>query len=133
MARTIALAIALLAAAPPALACGHCVEDRVAAVYDYRVEQEAGRQNLRVAYLGVNGPRAESEAAAATVATALRENPAAVADTVRTSVSPAAASFAWRGDDAALLGAMRSANERLAAAGLKLELLRTWDARHGLR
>jgi hypothetical protein len=133
-ARTILPAGALLAAlwTGAALACGHCVEDRVAAVYDYSVELKAEREGLRVAYLGVTGARAESQAAAAAVATALRDLPAAAAETVHTSASPAAASFAWRGDDAALRSAIHTVNDRLAPSRLRLELLRTWDARRGL-
>lgn len=133
-ARAILLAGVLLAAmrTDAALACGHCVEDRVAAVYDYGVELQAGREGMRVAYLGVTGAKAESAAAAAAVAAALRDLPAAAAETVHTSVSPAAASFAWRGDDIALKNTIRTVNDRLAKSRLRLELLRTWDARRGL-
>lgn len=119
-------------ATSPVLACGACIEDRVAAVYDYQVEQQAGRDGLRIAYLGVLGRGAESQAATAAVAAALRGMPAALAGTVRTSASPAAASFAWRGDESSLRNAIESVNGRLAASGLKVELLRTWDARRGL-
>lgn len=131
MLRWLALAGSLLGAGA-ALACGHCIEDRVAAVYDYSVELQARRDRLQIAYLGVTGRRAESQTAAAAVAETLRNLPSAVADTVRTSVSPAAASFAWRGDDLALHNGIRAANERLATSGLKMELLRTWDKGHGL-
>ena len=126
------LLAAAMSCAGAAFACGHCIEDRVAAVYDYAVEQRAERDQLSIAYLGVTGRRAESTAAAATVAKALDEIPAAIVGTVRTSVSPSAASFAWRGDDAALRDAVRGANDRLAASGLQVELLKTWDRRRGL-
>jgi hypothetical protein len=126
------LSVALLTIARTASACGVCIEDRVAAVYDYQIEQEAARQGMSIVYLAVEGPRAESTAAATAVAAALRADPITLADSVRTSVSPAAASVTWRGDTRGLQAALRSANERLAPSGLKLELLRTWDARSGL-
>jgi hypothetical protein len=125
--------LAVTAAMHPASACGHCVEDRVAAVYDYQVELRAGRDHLRIAYLGIDGPRAESEAAREAIATALRDVPLVERDTLRTSAAPAAASFAWRGSEAELRGAMRTLNAQLAGSGLRAGLLRTWDAQHGLR
>jgi hypothetical protein len=122
----------LAAAATESRACGHCVEDRVAAVYDYQVERQADRDHLRIAYVGVTGARAESPATADRVAAALRDAPAAAPDTIRTSASPAAASFAWRGNDAMLRDTLQAANRQLAASGIRLEVLRTWDARRGL-
>lgn len=115
-----------------AAACGHCVEDAVAAVYDYQVELRADHEHMAIAYVGVRGVRAETPAAASSVAKTLRDIPNAEAGTVRTSVSPPAASFAWRGDEASLGEAMRAANAQLLPAGLKLELLKTWDSRRGL-
>lgn len=134
--RSLVLAVALLAATaatPPAWACGHCVEDRVAAVYDYQVELRAGRDHLQIAYLGIDGARAESEAARVAVAAALRDAPRVEQDTLRTSATPAAASFAWRGSREDLRGEVQRLNARLSGSGLRAELLRTWDARNGLR
>ena len=119
-------------AAAGALACGLCVEDRVAAVYDYGVELQAGSSGQAIAYLGVHGRRAESAQAAALVAEVLTACPAVAAGTVRTSASPAAASFAWEGGEPALPAILASIRSRLAEAGLGLELLRTWDAKRGL-
>lgn len=129
----VAAALLALSAAPAAIACGHCIEDRVAAVYDYQLELLAGQEHLRIAYLGVRGARAETQAASDRVAAVLRENAVAMPGTIRTSVEPAAAAFAWHGDDQALRAALRDTNSRLAPAGLSVELLRTWDARRGLR
>jgi hypothetical protein len=127
------LVAALLAAlSATAFACGHCIEDRVAAVYDYQVERQADRERLRIAYVGVTGARAEGQATADRVAAALRDIPAAAKETIRTSASPAAASFAWRGDDAVLRDTIQTVNRQLAPSGIKLEILRTWDARRGL-
>lgn len=128
-----AMLLPATAAMRTASACGHCVEDRVAAVYDYQVELRAGRDHLRIAYLGIDGARAESEAARDAVAAALRDVPLVEVDTLRTSASPSAASFAWRGSEAELRGEVQRLNERLSGSGLRAGLLRTWDARHGLR
>ena len=125
----LAAAFALVATA--AVACGHCVEDRVAAVYDYGTELQAGSAGERIAYLGVEGRRAESPRSAAAVGEALRACPAVTAGSVRTSVSPAATAFAWQGGEQALAEILQRVNGQLAAAGLRLELLRIWDLKQG--
>ena len=52
------LGITLLAAAPAALACGVCIEDKVAAVYDYDVVSRALGQGHHVAFFAMEGPNA---------------------------------------------------------------------------
>lgn len=52
------LAAALLAAAPAAWACGVCIEDKVAAVFDYSVVQRALGAGHHVAFFAVDGLRA---------------------------------------------------------------------------
>lgn len=126
-------AAALALAAADALACGHCVEDRVAAVYDYGMEQEARGAGRGIAYLGVNGRQAQTPRAANLVREALQHRPEIAAGTVRTSVTPAAAAFAWGGEAQALPAIIDALNGELGPAGLHLELLRVWDAKHGLR
>jgi len=113
-------------------ACGHCVEDHVAAVYDYGMQQQAGRAGLEIAYLGIEGSRAESPRAAALVGDALRGSRLIAAGTVRTSFAPPAAAFAWSGGDPALRAILESIRATLADNGLHLELLRVWNAERGL-
>ncbi|MDD5249797.1 MAG: hypothetical protein PHY45_12465 [Rhodocyclaceae bacterium] len=127
-----AAGLLLALGAATALACGHCIEDRVAAVYDYGVAQQAGREGLRVAYLGIAGRSAETAAAAAATGDALRGIAGVAPGTLRVAAAPAAAAFAWSGDEAALARILQTANRRLVAAGLRLELLRVWEAGRGL-
>ena len=38
------------------LACGHCVEDKIAAVYDYQVITQAKKSGLEMAFFSFDGP-----------------------------------------------------------------------------
>ena len=55
-----ALALTLLLACGPAAACGYCVEDKIAAVYDHAVVVQAFAHQHHVVFLHVDGtvPRA---------------------------------------------------------------------------
>jgi hypothetical protein len=50
------LAILLLMSTSPVIACGHCIEDKVAAVYDYRIVAKAVHEKHIVAFFGIEGP-----------------------------------------------------------------------------
>lgn len=80
---------ALLAAPMLALACGACVEDKVAATYDHAVVQAAAAQKKQMVFCEVQGLVTPSRmrAAAARV-------PGIDASSVRVSTDPAAMSFA---------------------------------------
>ena len=47
--------LALLAFAPPALACGYCVEDKIAAVYDYAALTQAHAKKHTTVYFAIDG------------------------------------------------------------------------------
>lgn len=52
------LSLALLAAAPAATACGYCVEDKIASVYDYAVVTGAAARRHHIAIFALEGPLA---------------------------------------------------------------------------
>jgi len=124
---SVALAVSLgLAAAVqvPAQACGHCLEDKVAATYDHAVLTRAARVGHVVVFADVRGPAAGGgPALKAFIARTLATTPGVDAGTVRVSLDPPAASFACdpaRHTPEALIAA---ANPRLAAKGLRLSLI----------
>lgn len=86
---------ALVAASAPfaALACGVCVEDKVAATYDHAVVTDAAARHRVVVFAAVDG-----HADAATQSQALKRAAARVPGidgaSIRTADSPAALSFA---------------------------------------
>ena len=89
------LAAALLAPAA-VLACGACVEDKVAATYDHAVIEKAHARGSAVVFIE---PHASSDAAriATAVAAAARRAPGVDPASVRVSVEPLAVSFALDG------------------------------------
>jgi len=50
------LASLLLMSTSPVIACGHCIEDKVAAVYDHTVVAKAVHEKHIVAFFGIEGP-----------------------------------------------------------------------------
>ena len=50
------LASLLLMSASSAIACGHCIEDKVAAVYDHTIVAKAVHEKHLVAFFGIEGP-----------------------------------------------------------------------------
>ena len=88
------IAIAMSSSAPlAALACGACVEDKVAATYDHAVIHSAITKHQQVIFVAVDAPmRAEKiEARIMTAASKIR---GVKAGTLRTSIAPNTFSFA---------------------------------------
>ena len=50
------LASLLLISTTPVIACGHCIEDKVAAVYDHAIVAKAVHEKHVVAFFGIEGP-----------------------------------------------------------------------------
>src|SRR5215470_6755833 len=89
----LALAAALALGSRPAPACEICVEDHVAATYDYAVvakAEAAGRRVLFVAVTGRDAPAGEK-----TIRRALAKVSGVDRASFRFSAFPSAASFAW--------------------------------------
>jgi len=84
------VAVALAAQACTASACGFCVEDRIAAVYDHTLVQQASGGKLQLAYFSWDGPVHRDEAMRARIATAAQGVKGAAPGSVRVSVEPAA-------------------------------------------
>jgi len=81
--------------ADPARACNVCVEDKIAATYDWQVVSEAKRNGHNMIFVGISGRITPGDE---TLARAVRRLLSTVdgvrAGTVRVSLAPAAASFA---------------------------------------
>ena len=80
--------------APPAvMACGVCIEDRVAATYDHAIITAAIAKRQQVVFVGIDGPVAASTIGTR-IAAAARRVPGLKPGTLRTSGAPLAFSFA---------------------------------------
>jgi hypothetical protein len=92
--RWIAIAAALTATAPAtALACGACDEDKIAATYDHAVIDAAIVRHREVVFVAIDGP-VDARRIRARIVAAAAKVPGVRAETLRTSLTPLAFSFA---------------------------------------
>ena len=134
MKRLLRLAATGLAAlsATTALACGYCIEDRVAAVYDQKVVDAAARGQRTVAFFSVEGDVRDDAASRRAVGAALKAAGAADGSS-RVALVNAACSMAYDPSRTSLDAVVAAANRPLASRGLALAPLRVIDAGGKLR
>ena len=125
--RRTALAGLLAGTSALGFACGFCIEDRVAAVYDHDVVAGAIAQRRHVAFFALEGPLAANEASRRAIVTAL-EAAGALPGTTRVALENAACSVAYDPRRTSLATLVKRANKPLAARGLALATLRMIDA-----
>lgn len=121
----VALAVALaLARVNAASACGHCVEDKIAATYDYGVVIRARAVGHRVYYFEVVGRvRPGDEGLARELTAALGAAVGVDEGTARVSLDPAAVSFAAAPGAGVASRIARAVEARLRGRGLLLRPL----------
>ena len=117
---------ALMLHAGLAQACGVCVEDKVAATYDYAVVQRAAAQGQVVVFCEIVGP-----VDAARIRQAARKVRGLDTSTVRVSEIPAAISFVVDIKKQSPQSAAGAVQQGLAK-GIEVKVLRLADAK-GLR
>ena len=112
-----ATACAALLASGTAAACGHCVEDRIAAVYDHALVQRARASKHQVAYFAWDGALARDGASLRRMLALAEAVPGIDKGSVRVSMEPAAIAVVFdprRSDAAAIATALRAALRRLS-------------------
>lgn len=118
-------AIAILAGlmlAESVLACGYCVEDKIAATYDHAVIVGAADRRHQVVFLSLeNGPAKSRERA---VARAVESTPGVDAGTVRVSLENGAVSFAFDPSRTSLNSIVGSVRRKLTGKGSGVSVLR---------
>jgi hypothetical protein len=119
-------AIALLVAGSAAFACGICIEDRVAAVFDPAQVAGAVAKHRHVAYFGVEGELPATAAARRAVQEALYAG-GGVRGTARVSLESASAAVEFDPARTTLDRVGARAGQRLAAKGLSLTPFRFVD------
>ena len=122
MFRTVALG-ALLLAATHAQACGVCVEDKMAAVYDHAVIGKALGQKHHVAFFHVDGPLMAGEATKRALEQAAGTSSAADKGSVRVSVESASLAVAFDPQRFPVATLQSDLERRLSAKKLSLMLM----------
>jgi hypothetical protein len=118
------VAAAILLCARPALACEVCVEDHVAATYDFQVVSKAQAAGRAVLFVALRGKDATGPRSKAAIRRAVSAMPGVDGASVRFSAVPPAASFAWDPEGLGSGEILRTVNARLAGDGLTLVALR---------
>lgn len=121
------LALLLALHASSAGACGYCIEDRVASVYDHEVVTAALARNHRVAFLAIEGPLAHDEGTRAALAALVESTPGVDKGSARVSVGSATLSFGFGPRRASLARVMSSLETALHKKGLSLLPLQVMD------
>ena len=89
------LALFLSLAGGAALACGHCVEDRIAAVYDHALVQRTQANGQQLAYFAWHSKAATNEARRLQMVRSVSALPGIVPGSTRVSMQPEALAVAF--------------------------------------
>ncbi len=119
----VAVAVVICASARAAVACGVCIEDKVAATYDWNVERHAAAAGHQVVYVEVAGPVVAKEVARAATNAAPRVAGVQAAS-IRTSILPPALSFALDPGKSDARTAVSALQARMGVRGLELKVVR---------
>ena len=114
-----ALAVALLVSTE-ALACGVCVEDKIAAVYDHAAVHQALAARRTVVFFHIDGKLVADERTKRAIASIARATPGVDAPSVRVSCELASMALAFDGRRTNLVKVQENLEKRLSAQGLSL-------------
>ena len=129
MMRNILCAIGLLSVVyvPIVSACGHCVEDKMAAVYDFAVVTKARAQHQHVAFAAIDGLFRTDASTQGAIADMVRTAEGVDRASVRVSLELAALSFAYDPKRASFASIQRSVGKRLSRIGLRVSEIKIID------
>ena len=125
------LAIASLALAfhaPGALACGHCVEDKIASAYDHAVVTRSLAQKHHVAFFHIDGALVPGEASKRSLEALAESTQGVDKGSARVAVETATLSVAFDPARAPLVSVQAALDRKLAARKLSLMPLKIIDA-----
>lgn len=104
-----------------ALACGHCVEDKVAAVYDHAAVTQARARQHDVAFFAIDGEMFAGEPVRRAVEQAARSVPGVTADSVRVSLDLAALALTFDPKRTSCEAVRKAVERKLSGKKLRLE------------
>jgi hypothetical protein len=117
----------VLAASTTAYACGYCVEDKVAAVYDHAVVTRALAAKRVVVFFAIDGALADAERTRRSIEDIARSARGVDAPSVRISMELAALSLAFDPRHTTLAAVEKALERRLAPLGLSLLTMKLMD------
>jgi hypothetical protein len=120
-------ALLLAGIAPAALACGYCVEDKIAATYDHAVVVRALDQKHHVVFFHIDGSLMPGGDTRRTLEAAAESTVGVDKGSVRVSVEALTISFAFDPERTSLVKVQSALERKLAARKLSLMPLRVMD------
>lgn len=112
--------LALLLVSGSALACGVCVEDKIAAVYDHAAVQRSLAAKRTVVYFAIDGKLVDDEPTRRVIAAAARSMRGVDRASVRVSTALASLALAFDPRRTSLVKVQQGIERELAAQGLSL-------------
>jgi copper chaperone CopZ len=122
--RRLVLALCLLAGSFNVLACGYCVEDKVAAVYDHRSIKQALAIGHHVAFFAIEGTLEANSEQAAAIEHAVVKIAGVDAHGIHVSVDSAALSVSFDPRRATAEKIRQSLQKKFILKGLTLQLIK---------
>ncbi len=122
-----ALTLALALASPAAYACGYCVEDRIASVYDHAMVSQALARKHQVVFFAINGPLAASSGEQQKIERIALSGKGVDPGSVRVAIETAVLAVALDPRVTPLATVERSLQSKLALKGLSVQRLRVID------
>ena len=119
-----ALIAVLCLLSPEALACGVCIDDKIASCYDHAVVTQARKQGHAVAFFALDGSLPAREDVRSALLKAVQGAKGVLRGTARVSLENAALSFAYDPGRASSAEVAAAIEKRLGGPRLKLRLLR---------
>jgi hypothetical protein len=121
--------LALLLASSQVLACGVCVEDKIAAVYDHAAVHQALAAKRTVVFFHIDGKLVVDERTKRSISSIARSTPGVDGASVRVSCELASMALAFDGRRTNLVKVQESLEKRLSAQGLSLLAMQVRDDR----
>jgi hypothetical protein len=122
-----AAALLVTAHVTPGFACGHCVEDKIASVYDHAVVTRALAMKHQILFFAIDGPLAGTAAERQILERAAASASGVDAGSARVSTATASLSVAIDPGRTSFAAVERWLHAKLASRSLSLQLLRIMD------
>ena len=122
-----AFTFAFVLASPASYACGYCIEDRIASVYDHAMVSQALARKHRVVFFAINGPLAANSGAQQTIARIASSGKGVDPGSARVAIETAALAVALDPRAKPLASVEASLQSKFALKGLSVQRLRVID------
>ena len=126
-ARSAIAGLLLALSAPGAVACGYCVEDKIASTYDHAVVTSALARKHHIAYFHIDGPVLPGDDTRRMLEKVAESTPGIDKGTVRVAVETLTISFAFDPQRSPLVAVHAALDKKLAGRKLALMPLRIID------